>query len=401
MKAKTKTRILSMDGGPTGLTYLDVLLKIEQRRPGFLAGVDIFVGTSFGALSALYLAKFVDSNEDGTVVIQGCIDFVQAAFDLTPKLDNWERLLVGKLPMYDNADIAAVLSSVLGAATTIGDLDRRVIIVAAGSVDPSGPVIYDSDADPSPNVCEVALESSAAPILLPLRNGRVDGGLASNSPSMEAVSLLLSASSGLSPEDLVLLSVGGDGGSSSLSNLFVPGASAGSTEARVAALQQPEGAPDEVAALYEKAAEVLEQWEGCERQLADPEYTIPRIGRPFFTEEELFDESSGNGDWGWRAWLLYLFNPVFFLQVLLNNQGLTAARQAKCLLGGQALRLAPMAILDSNQLFLLFFFFGPNGLLRASADVTASLWENPFTSVAFDFQPNSIDTFEWLERHWT
>ncbi len=104
--------------------------------------------------------------------------------------------------------------------------------------------------------------------------------------------------------------------------------------------------------------------------------------------------------WGW-AWLLYLLNPVFFLQVLLNNQGLTAARQAKCLLGGQALRLAPMAILDSNQLFLLFFFFGPNGLLRASADATASLWENPFTSVAFDFQPNSIDTFEWLERHWT
>ena len=252
-----ETRILAMDGGPAGLVYLNVLLRIERKRPGFLESVDVLAGASFGGLSALYLAKNMVPGADGTDVIEGCIAFMNQVLDLSPQPQNWQRLIEGKLPMYDNDSIERVLVQALGEDTTLGELSRRVVIVTGGSTDPTGPTIYDSEVDSGALAWEVGIETAATPILLPLRNGRIDGGLASNTPSIDAVSQVLSQSPELSRRDLVLLSLGGDGGSSSLSRLSnESNAVRTDSESRVKqqrqeALVTPEGADRAVEALLE------------------------------------------------------------------------------------------------------------------------------------------------------
>ncbi len=50
--------ILSMDGGGIrGLITAILLERLEQARPGFLAMIDLFAGTSTGGLLALGLAS--------------------------------------------------------------------------------------------------------------------------------------------------------------------------------------------------------------------------------------------------------------------------------------------------------------------------------------------------------
>ncbi|WP_437840128.1 patatin-like phospholipase family protein [Sorangium sp. So ce1153] len=81
--------ILSMDGGPGPLIQLDILLELERRRsdnePSFLGQVDLFAGSSDGALMSLYLAQALTTeieagNHEVTAcrareIINGCIAF--------------------------------------------------------------------------------------------------------------------------------------------------------------------------------------------------------------------------------------------------------------------------------------------------------------------------------------
>ncbi|MGK3964000.1 patatin-like phospholipase family protein [Sorangium sp. So ce1667] len=86
--------ILSMDGGPGPLMQLHILLDLELRRadnePSFLGQVDLFAGSSDGALMSLYLAQALTreieaGNHEVTAlkareIIEGCIRFSE---DLT------------------------------------------------------------------------------------------------------------------------------------------------------------------------------------------------------------------------------------------------------------------------------------------------------------------------------
>ncbi|XXX82544.1 patatin-like phospholipase family protein [Sorangium sp. So ce134] len=82
--------ILSMDGGPGPLMQLHILLEVERdlavkRRSSFLEQVDLFAGTSDGALMALYLAQELslaiearERNEEpktAVQIVEGCIRF--------------------------------------------------------------------------------------------------------------------------------------------------------------------------------------------------------------------------------------------------------------------------------------------------------------------------------------
>ena len=415
----TKTRILSMDGGPSDVVYLSCLKHIEQDHPGFLAQTQVLTGTSVGAVSALYFARHIDSVSagDSTVeLIENCIQMLLEAFQIDPDPEAFNRLFVGKTSMYSDERIREVCSREehLGADTTLSQLNRRVVVPATGTLGPFQPQIYDSASDGHGDALaiEVALESGAFPILFPLQNDLSDGGMAANNPAMDALAKVI-AGGQTSLDDIVLLTVGGDGSTSSLSNIFLP-----SPEGRVFDPEQPmehfqpflnqmpDPASDEVEALFDRLRAAFEGVIDNVSKLSDSDGMKQKLGHALFVDiHDLFDlndtgQTRASQSWGWRPWLAYVLNPAFALQVFLNNQGAGPAQQASWLIGERSLRLAPMAIMDTNMLFLLYFLFGNRDILTSISRLAADLWANPITNGLFEFQPKVNPTYDWVQEYW-
>ena len=72
--------ILSFDGGPGPLLQLRILRKLVDDQPQLLDEVDLFAGTSDGALVGLYLAHALQNRNGRSVaqIVDDCIDFTRA-----------------------------------------------------------------------------------------------------------------------------------------------------------------------------------------------------------------------------------------------------------------------------------------------------------------------------------
>ncbi len=105
--------------------------------------------------------------------------------------------------------------------------------------------------------------------------------------------------------------------------------------------------------------------------------------------EELARDEVDN--WGWRAWLAYLFNPVYAMQVFLNSQGRGTHEVVRRLLEpGCSLRVAPVAMVPTNVILLAMILAQPD-LAKEAGQRTAALWSNPLTNALLDFETSTAD----------
>ncbi len=211
--------ILALDGGGIrGLLTVALLERLEHARPGFLGQIDLFAGTSTGAILALGLAYGLSPADLRQLYDQqGEWIFHNSIFH------NIRELGFVRGARYHNQHLRQALVDRFG-SHTLGDLRRKVLVAAFDldkrSVNLDRPRMWKpkffhnfsgDDSDAAERIVDVALRSSAAPTYFPVYQGYVDGFVVANNPSMCAVAQAMGAetrSEAAALEDIVLLSVG-------------------------------------------------------------------------------------------------------------------------------------------------------------------------------------------------
>jgi uncharacterized protein len=205
-------RVLSLDGGGVhGLLTVRLLQQIEEAS-GFLQCVNVFAGTSAGAIIALVLASSRPNQRRQR--LDDCARF----FSNPELIDNtpigYARALAGNAPLYSGVAWETGVRELLACGEKrLRDLHTKVLIPAfeldnhkhhpnwRPRIFHNFPDKQDSAIDPTDDewfahgggdqfVDDVALRSSAAPMITPVYQGFVDGGIFANNPSMCAVALV-------------------------------------------------------------------------------------------------------------------------------------------------------------------------------------------------------------------
>ena len=184
--------ILSLDGGGLrGLITAVLIERLEAARPGFLAGVDLFAGTSTGGILALALAQGLPPY----AIVKMYLDEGDVIFNrsFSRKIGSLFGVTEAK---YDDDGLARALQDVFGDAR-LRDLGKKVAITAFDLDDEAvidrtwRPKIFHNypgeGTDGDEYATSVALRTSAAPTYFPSVDGYVDGGVFANNPSMVAL----------------------------------------------------------------------------------------------------------------------------------------------------------------------------------------------------------------------
>jgi len=216
-----KYRVLSIDGGGIRGIVTTVMMQRLAATPGlegFLDKVDLIAGTSTGGLLALAIARGKSLEEIRNLYV----DDGPEIFD-----DSWidDLLDLGKLrgADYKTAPMRRVLKRVLGETTTLGQLEKNVLITAfdLDNEHPKKkkrtwkPKLFHNFQGPGNDRSELAydvgLYTAAAPTYFPSVDGYIDGGVYANNPAMCALAQTQDERY-LDPpvdlEDVVLLSLG-------------------------------------------------------------------------------------------------------------------------------------------------------------------------------------------------
>jgi uncharacterized protein len=192
--------ILSIDGGGVNvLMSLLLLRRIETERPGFLAACDLFAGTSAGGISAMILA----AEDDPAVGLDKAIRFWEGSPAFMRRARHVVAGFAGTGALYSNSSLRRELQRTLR-DQRLKDLPHKVLVAS---------VQLDSKASNPENrswrprslsnldvedgaylnglAVDIALRSAAAPVIWPVYQGYVDGGLFANDPSMLALTRVL------------------------------------------------------------------------------------------------------------------------------------------------------------------------------------------------------------------
>ena len=215
-----KYRILSIDGGGIRGIVTAVLMQRLAAMPelgGFLDTVDLIAGTSTGGLLALGVARGLALEEIHDLYVNDGPEI----FD-----DSWldDLLDLGKLrgADYNIAPMRRVFKRVLGEDTTLGQLQKRVLITAfdMDNEDPNElkrtwkPKLFHNfpgaGNDRRELAYKVGMYTAAAPTYFPSVDGYIDGGVFANNPAMCALSQTQDTRYRPTPaiDDVVLLSLG-------------------------------------------------------------------------------------------------------------------------------------------------------------------------------------------------
>ena len=193
----SKYRVLSIDGGGIRGLITTVMMQRLAATPGledFLDKVDLIAGTSTGGLLALGIARGLPLDEIRDLYLNDGKEI----FD-----DSWidDLLDLGKLrgADYKTKNMRKVFKRVLGKDTTLGDLEKHVLVTAfdLDNGDPNKekrtwkPKLFHNFHGPRNDRKELAykvgLYTAAAPTYFPAVDGYVDGGVYANNPSMCAL----------------------------------------------------------------------------------------------------------------------------------------------------------------------------------------------------------------------
>jgi hypothetical protein len=201
-----------------------LLDRIESVHPGFLSQVDLFVGTSAGAISAMIIA----ADDDPVQGLQTAIDFWETTPILARSARHLVTALAGATSLYSHDALKQALRRTLG-SKKLGEFRRKVLLASVrldnGSPDPAlhswtpcslSNLAVDDPAYLGDDAVDLVLRSSAAPIVWPVYQGHVDGGLFAIDPSMLALSRVIQERRGMNTDahagdildDIWLFSVG-------------------------------------------------------------------------------------------------------------------------------------------------------------------------------------------------
>ncbi|GGC48639.1 patatin-like phospholipase family protein [Chelatococcus reniformis] len=210
-------KILSLDGGTRPLLACTLVKRLLAADPHLLDDVDIFAGTSAGAITAALIAA-------APTVAEG-IDRSIALWQTWRPFDGVGPLsartllaLSGGCAFLTHEGLYEELRELFG-EMRISDLRRRVVIPMM-SLDNQVVLkkrrhwsieiahnLEEEEGMRSPSLADVVLRSSSIPVLHPAFQGHVDGGLFANNPSMCALATARDFL-GARIEDILVLSVG-------------------------------------------------------------------------------------------------------------------------------------------------------------------------------------------------
>lgn len=191
--------ILSIDGGGVFvLMPLLLLRRLERAYPGYLGAVDLFAGTSAGALSAVILA----AHDEPAAGLERAIEFWETSPIFALNLGRAARAAAGLSPLFSQQELRGELVKIIG-RKTLGDSPHKVLAasmqlddrsrdrrrswrpVSISNLEVEGGRYRDIP------LVDAALRSAAAPIAWPVYQGHVDGGIFANDPSMLALTRVL------------------------------------------------------------------------------------------------------------------------------------------------------------------------------------------------------------------
>lgn len=197
-----KYSILSFDGGGIRGIFSAQILNLLEKELQFLSRVDLFAGTSTGALIALSLA--------GGFSPEQVVGLYQ---HLAPTLFPPSTKNTDSKAKYDSSFFKQLMiEKVFPSNPKLLDLPKKVAVLAFKLSAEEGwrPQIFHnySAKEGATFLVDAALASSAAPLYFPSYHGYVDGGVVAANPSMYAACLALEHTSGLQLSDTRLLSIG-------------------------------------------------------------------------------------------------------------------------------------------------------------------------------------------------
>ena len=232
----TQTKVLCFDGtSPSGgfgyisaglLAETQKRVTAEQPGVGVLDDVRAFVGTSAGSWNALFLA----SQKNPSSALANIVQYWQEldkSLSRTVSLRGGIGALSGASALLNSKKLRDFFIAFFGARTKLGDLQHPVMITSFQLDTPGVPLrnwharVFDTTDPNSPDaeelVVDVALRSSAAPVLMPiyasLNNtgpGYVDGGVFANNPALVAYTKMLHhrSAGSLNFDEVLVLSLG-------------------------------------------------------------------------------------------------------------------------------------------------------------------------------------------------
>lgn len=200
-----KFKILSFDGGGVkGALSIEILIRLVNKFPNLLNEVDLFTGTSTGAIIAAFLAKGIPLKELNNLYT------TKIAKDIfSPSKLNLIR------PKFNNNSLKELINNYFQEDFKISDFKKYIFIPAfyLGDKEKNSwePVFFNNLSINSTNnfiARDAILASAAAPTYFPSHKNYIDGGVIANSPTAISILSTLSSFPKYKIEDIVLLSIG-------------------------------------------------------------------------------------------------------------------------------------------------------------------------------------------------
>lgn len=219
-----KYRILAMDGGNglnTALLLQGMKTMLDESQQDYLESVDLFAGTSAGAINSLFFARHERMEDALTEIFKYQLEIYN---DILHAENPWNLLgaATGFNPLARMDKLRPFYVDYFGPTLTLADLYHKVVVVTY--------VLDNEQAPPhrqwepriftnlpgSPNadalVADVLMRSSALPVAYPIFQSitgegpaYVDGAVVANNPAMFALTSIYDQ---VDLDDVLLLSIG-------------------------------------------------------------------------------------------------------------------------------------------------------------------------------------------------
>lgn len=200
-----KFKILSFDGGGIkGSLSIEILIRTLDKFPNLLNEVDLFAGTSTGAIIAAFLAKGISLKELNNLYTTKIAKEI-----FSPSKINLIR------PKFNNKYLKELINNYFEDDFKISNFKKFIFIPSfyLGDKEKKSwePVFFNNLSINSTSdfiARDAILASAAAPTYFPSHKNYIDGGVIANSPTAISILSTLSTFHKYKIDDIVLLSIG-------------------------------------------------------------------------------------------------------------------------------------------------------------------------------------------------